>query len=227
LVRNPRAIVLADKDIRQMRPFYTQMTLIIGGLGLLAACSEDPPPRSVTEFIEKPLMLEAAMVRCLQDRVGTRYDAECVNARQAAQLIEAREDRSRRDELEARSLHKRQALRRTQSAAIEARRRALENERLRTDAEYVAQFGVVSPSEGEILDGETLEGGQELESGLPTDFGEPREQRPRGTETNDYPPATDGGNAPMMSTAPEEDEPQNDLETVRDQLQRLKDDDGS
>jgi hypothetical protein len=198
------------------------MTLIIGGLGLLAACSEEPPPRSVTEFIEKPLMLEAAMVRCLQDRVGTRYDAECVNARQAAQLIEAKEDRARRDELEERSLSKRQALRRTQSAAIEARRRALENERLRRDAEYVAQFGVVSPSEGEILDGE-----QELESGLPTDFGEPRAQRPRGTETNDYPPATDGGNAPMMSTAPEEDEPQNDLESVRDQLQRLKDDDGS
>jgi len=169
-----------------MRAFYTQLTLILGGIGLLAACSQEPPPRSVAEFIDEPIMLEAAMVRCLQDRTATRYDAECINARQAAQQIEAKEEAARRAELEARSESKRLALRRAQRAASQARRRAAENERLREEAEYLAQFGVAPPVEGV-----SLEDGQEIED-------------------------------PTLTIIPE-DTALTDLEAVRDELQRRKD----
>jgi hypothetical protein len=148
-----------------MRISYINMTLIISGFGLLAACSEEPLPRSVSEFMKEPAMLEAAMLRCLQDRSATRYDGECVNARQAAQIIDARERRARKDELEARSLRKRQALRRTQEAASEARRRALDNENLRIEDEYIALFGPARSLEREVFFGEQEQflGGQEQE----------------------------------------------------------------
>jgi hypothetical protein len=189
-----------------MRAIYTQITLILGGLSLLAACSEEPPPRSVGEFIEKPLMLEAAMVRCMQNRTETRYDAECVNARQAAQQIEAKEDAARRAELEARSEGKRLALRRTQEAANHARRRAAENERLREEAEYLAQFGVAMPGQGV-----TQEDGQEAGNTalMLVPAGSEQRQGPVGDiqPANDG-AASDGGNAPMSTTALDEDEPQ-------------------
>jgi membrane-bound lytic murein transglycosylase len=120
--------------------------LMLCGLSMLAGCAEEPPPRSVTEFAENPIMLEAAMVRCSQDRSKTRYDAECVNARQAVSRIQAKEEAEAKAALEARSESKRAALRRTQAAAAEARRRAAEQRRLREEAEYLAQFGVLPPS---------------------------------------------------------------------------------
>lgn len=108
---------------------------------LLGACAEEPPPRSVQDFVDNPQFLEAAVVRCSENRAESRYDAECVNARQAASQIEAREERKRREKLETVSQQKRDALRRTQRAAAEARRRAAELEALRKEAEYLAQFG--------------------------------------------------------------------------------------
>ena len=191
-----------------MRAFYTQITLILGGLSLLAACSEEPPPRSVGEFIEKPLMLEAAMVRCLQNRTETRYDAECVNARQAAQQIEAKEDEARSAELEARSESKRLALRRTQQAAMQARRRANENARLREEAEYLAQFGVAMPGEG-VTPEDGQQNGDTALTLIPA--GSEQRQGPVGDiqPVNDG-AASDGGNAPMSTTTPDEDEPQTD-----------------
>lgn len=110
---------------------------------LLTACSEEPPPRSVEEFIANPVVLEAVMVRCSRNRAETRYEAECLNAREAVDRILAREKALRRAELEAESERKREALRRTQRAAAEARRRAAEAARLREEAEYLAQFGEV------------------------------------------------------------------------------------
>ncbi len=110
---------------------------------LLIGCSKEPPPRSVDEFIANPVVLEAAMVRCSRNRNETRYDAECVNAREAVDRLAAREEAERRAELEAQSERKREALRRTQRAAAEARRRAAEAARLREEAEYLAQFGEV------------------------------------------------------------------------------------
>jgi hypothetical protein len=192
------------------------MTLFLGGFGLLAACSEEPPPRSVTEFIKQPIMLEAAMVRCQQNRDATRYDAECVNARQAAHQIEAKTTGARKAELEALSERKRQALRKTMSAVSKARERARENERLRAEEEYDAQFGLV-PRE----DGVTLDDGQLIENRTLAESPDGSEQQPG--LVGEVVPASDGGNAPMSVTAPHTEKSQTDLESVREELQRRSD----
>ena len=129
-----------------MRIFSKILLLTFLSIGLLSGCSKERLPRSVTEFVENPIMLEAAMVRCSEDRNKTRYDAECVNARQAVSQIEAKEDALHKADFDQRSEAKRQVLRRTQEAAAQARRRAAENERLRVEAEYLAQFGVAPPT---------------------------------------------------------------------------------
>lgn len=107
---------------------------------LLSACAREVPPRSVAEFVENPILLEATMVRCAENRSQLKYDAECVNAREAVNRISAMQEKARRAELEAQSEQKRQALRRTQEAAAEARRRAAEAQRLRDEAAYLSQF---------------------------------------------------------------------------------------
>lgn len=117
--------------------------LIIGsacGLFLLAACAEEQPPISVAEFMANPRLLEATTVRCARNRSETKYDAECLNARDAINRMEAASERARREQLDAQSDSKRQALRRTQEAAAEARRRRLEAQRLREEAEYLGLF---------------------------------------------------------------------------------------
>lgn len=91
------------------------------------------------------MLLEAAMVRCAEDRVSSKYDIECVNARQAAASIQAKEEAARAEELEARSEAKRRAVRQAQEAAAEAQRRALEEEERRKNEEYIAQFGEPPP----------------------------------------------------------------------------------
>jgi len=205
-----------------MRPFYTHLTLIVGGIGLLAACSEERAPRSTLEFLENPIMLEAAMVRCSQDRVATRYDAECINARQAVRQMEAKEDVAGKAELERRSESKRQALRRTQEAASQARRRAAENERLRKEAEYLAQFGVAPPINGGTMDDEPEIGNLPL-----ADIPEGPEQQQMTSGPGDVVQATDGGNAPGSAVQPKEEESQTDLESIRDELQRRNDEEGN
>jgi hypothetical protein len=117
-----------------------RLAIFLGVHCLLLACSKEVPPRSVTEFVENPILLEATMVRCAQNRAETKYDAECVNAREAINKIEAVQDQARRKEFEAQSEQKRQALRRTQEAAAEARRRAAEAQRRREEAAYLGQF---------------------------------------------------------------------------------------
>lgn len=81
------------------------------------------------------------MVRCGQNRAEMKYEAECVNARDAINRIAAAEEQARREELERQSERKRQALRRTQQAAAEARRRALEEQQRLEEEQYL---GIVS-----------------------------------------------------------------------------------
>lgn len=104
--------------------------------------------------MENPRLLEATMVRCGQNRAQMKYEAECVNARDAVNRLEAREEKSRREELEAMSERKRQALRRTQQAAAEARRRAVEGAQQREQAEYlgVAEDTAVTSDDGIVVD---------------------------------------------------------------------------
>lgn len=116
-------------------------------LVVLAACGEEPPPTSVTQFVEDPILLEATMVRCVDNRAEARYDPECLNAREAVNRIAAREEEARRAELEAQSERKRQAVRRAQEAAAEARRRALEEQRRREEAELLGPFAPLSEEE--------------------------------------------------------------------------------
>jgi hypothetical protein len=115
---------------------------------LLVGCSENVPPRTVTEFMDDQLLLEAVLLRCTQNRTESRYDPECVNAREAVKRLEAKQEADRRAELEAQSERKREALRRTQQAAAEARRRTAEMEKRRAELEYQAQFGLPPPADG-------------------------------------------------------------------------------
>jgi hypothetical protein len=202
------------------------LMLLCSSLFVLA-CSEERPARSVREFLDNPQFLEAAVVRCAQNRAESRYDAECINARQAVSLIEAREERSRRDRLEAQSKSKRDALRRTQRAAASARQQAAERERLREEAEYLAQFGVVPPpavepdlrqleanSPGAVIPSpEQTEQSPapQISQDRPVVFDEPVR------ENSDSVPASDGGNAPVVTSEPE---PETDLTSVRDELRR-------
>jgi len=204
-----------------MRDKTTQRLVMILGVGLLTGCGQDSVPRSTTEFLENPLMLEAAMVRCSQDRSATRYDAECINARQAVDQIEAKEEAARRAEHEARSDLKRQALRRTQEAAAAARRRAAESARLREEAEYLAQFGVVATSSNESLERETDTGNSPLAVIPPAKNNVAISSGP-----GDAVPATDGGNAPVSAVEPEDDAA-TDLSAIREELQKRSEEGGS
>ncbi len=159
----------------------------------LGACAEEAPPRTVMEFVENPMLLEAAMVRCSQDRDKTRYDPECVNARAAVQQVEAKEEQARRAEVEARSESKRQALRRAQEAAAEARRRAAETERLRKEAEYLAQFGVALPADAKLPGNDAETGGNTPGTVIP-DTPVPNEGATVGERVQ---VPVDGANAPV------------------------------
>lgn len=198
-----------------------QLTAFFIGIGLLAGCApEEPPARTVTEFVENPILLEAAVVRCARNRTTTKYEQECINAREAVKRIEAKEEEKRRVELEARSEAKRKALRRTQQATAEARRRAAEAERLRKEAEYLAQFGVLPPTEEDDADAIP-------EGNLPLAVVPEAETSDQPTQTyGDTLPATDGGNAPVVQAVPEEDQPA-DLDSVREELRRRNEDDGN
>ena len=119
--------------------------LLVIGTVFVAGCNRQPPPRSSTEFVDNPMLLEAAMVRCAQDREQSRYDAECLNARAAAERIQVQAEAESQAELEEQSERKRNDLRRTQAAVAEARRRALADAENRKEAEYLAQFGELPP----------------------------------------------------------------------------------
>lgn len=195
---------------------------------LVSACGEsERPARSVQEFIDNPQFLEAAVVRCSVNRAESRYDTECVNARQAVSVIEAKEERARRDKLEAESQAKRDALRRTQRAAAAARREAAERARRREEAEYLAQFGEALPPDDESglpeLDANTpgavIPAPVEPEEtylddamdGSAVIFEEPV-QRNSAAAVNNQPVVN---NEPVANSAPE-----SDLDSIRDELKR-------
>lgn len=192
-----------------------RLTAVTSALVLLAGCAEEVPPPSVQDYLDDPIKLEAAMVRCAQNRSETRYEAACVNARQAVSIIEAKEERARRDAFERESERKRQALRRTQQAAAEARRRAEEAERERREAEYLAQFGELPPAEAGTDDPAT--------TNVPAAV-TPESRQPTGTPASDTEPATDGGNAPG---AEQQAAPATDLDAIREELQRRNEEDAN
>lgn len=197
-------------------PIRSSLLAVAGGL-LTVACAEEVPPPSVDDLLGDPIKLEAVVVRCAQNRAESRYWPECVAARQAVTIIEASEERARREEFERQSERKREALRRTQEAAAEARRRAAEEERLRREAEYLAQFGEI-PREGEV-DGET-NGAEELQGNVPgAVLGESEIDTAPVPVIGELPAPADAANAPRAETA----QPSSDLDAVRDELRRRAD----
>lgn len=181
-------------------------------LAISASCTKEPPPRTVVEFVENPRLLEATMVRCAQNRAELRYTPECVNAREAVNRIAANEEAARRSELDAQSVRKREALRRAQQAAAEARERSAEFERLREEAEYLGQFESVAepmPMPG------TTEGGEVPPAGVP---GEREQPAPESFTTPD--PAIDAVVPQSMPDRVLEEDPEPSLESVREELQR-------
>lgn len=189
----------------------------------VAGCKSEPPPRTVEEFVENPILLEAAVVRCAANRNETRYDAECVNAREAVKRVDAAKAEARRAKLEAQSERKRQQLRRTQQAAAEARRLAAEEQRRREEEAYLAQFGE-RPEAANAEDDGGLAGnvpGAVLPEPPPA---EPVAAEPITSPYDDPAPveATPAPNAPTAEIAPETPagEPPTDLEAIRDELRR-------
>ena len=186
------------------------------GLALVTGCAEEQKPTAVTEYLDNPIILEAAVVRCARNRSESRYDADCVNARQAVSIIAAKEDRARRDAFEAESEKKRKALRRTQQAAAEARRRAAEAERMREEAEYLAQFGELPPPAAEVEVDEAAANAPGMV--IPEAENEPADLAPMA----DPLPPSDGGNAPVAVI-----EQEIDLEAVRDELRKRNEESGN
>lgn len=195
------------------------LTLLLIGTTVLAACESEPPPvRSVAEFVDNPILLEAAIVRCTRDTYEYRYDDECRNARAAVRQVQAKEEEARRKELEARSERKRQALRRTQAAQAEARRRAEEAERLRREAEYLAQFGAL-PSDGGDANDRLPEGNVPL-AVVP----KANDATTTPSSSGGAPATTPGSNAPVAKIEPAEEKPATDLQDIREELRRRGDD---
>ncbi len=179
-----------------------RLTILLIGIGLLAGCEkEETPPRSVTEFVDNPILLEAAMVRCSRDRNESRYDPECINAREAVKRVQAAEEETRRIELEARSESKRKALRRMQEAQEEARRRTEQAERLRKEAEYLAQFGVLPPADDDAEDGEAETGNVPI-AVVP----EPAAEKPSTPSQDGAQGSVAGSNAPGIEIEPPPDD---------------------
>lgn len=127
----------------------TTSSLLLLGVASLWACSEEAPPPSVDTFMSDSVLLDATMVRCSADRARTKYEPECVNAREAINRLARAAEAERRAALDAQSERKRRALRRTQEAAATARRLAQETARAREEAAYLAQFETVPPSSDE------------------------------------------------------------------------------
>lgn len=183
--------------------------MAFSGLFLLAACSKPPPPRTVVDFMENPILLEATMVRCGQNRSELKYEAECVNAREAVNRLAAAEQQARRAEFEQQSERKRQALRRTQEAAAAARERAREAQRLREEAEYLGIFEQL-PTNG---------GG----SAQPAGNTAPLEEGIAGNEpgVTVSPPEPEASPQPVeMQQEAEQPEVGSDLDSIREELRR-------
>lgn len=189
-------------------------TVTIIAICLLAACAEEPPPRSVQEFVDNEILLEAAMVRCAANRVETRYEAECVNAREAVKIIAAREEDERQARMEALSEQKRRALRRTLDAKAEARKRAAEQKRLREEAAYLAQFGELPPS---AEDREETADGNAPTLEVPAASSQDQSGDAVGGQMSVQPPS-DGGNAPGVQVAPKEESAPSELSEIREEL---------
>jgi hypothetical protein len=169
-------------------------------VAILAACAEDRSgARGVSELVENPILLEAAIVRCSRDRSESRYEQECINAREAVNRVQVSQEAIRRAEDEVRSQAKRRSLRRTQEALAEEQRRVELERQRREEAEYLAQFGVEPSADQELQ--EEVPAGNEPLAVLP----ESDTQAALIGSTASSLLAEEGGNAPVAQIEPVEE----------------------
>jgi hypothetical protein len=130
----------------------------------LAGC-EEPQPRGVAEFLENEAALYGTLERC-ENQPGAGADAECRNARQAAERIAAIEERAMRKGRE-------QAF---ETARAEYRERLDRERSLRMKAEAAAEEARLQALIGEIFEpSEPGESTGPAESAAPADEAEPTE----------------------------------------------------
>lgn len=113
----------------------------------ISGCSDGPPPRTVAEFLDDPIGLEATLSRCNADRSLTRDDPECINAREANNRMAAEDQRRLERDLERESQRKLDAIRRRNESAAIAARQAEEAAKAREEALYEQQFEIVPETE--------------------------------------------------------------------------------
>jgi hypothetical protein len=123
---------------------------------VLAGCTEPPKPRSVAEFMENETALYGTLTRCENDP-SAATDAECRNARQAAERIAAIEERAllkaREQAFESARAEYRQRLDRERDLRIkaEAEAEAARLERLIGPAITLPTDDDATPVEGEPI----------------------------------------------------------------------------
>ena len=83
----------------------------------VAACSPQPEPRTVLDFMEDGLARDGVLTRCNRNRDETLADVECANARRAAATLGIEAERARASDLESQSERKLVALRDRQDAS--------------------------------------------------------------------------------------------------------------
>jgi hypothetical protein len=130
----------------------------------LAGC-EEPQPRTVAEFLENEAALYGTLARC-ENMPGAGADAECRNARQAAERIAVIEERAMRKGRE-------QAF---ETARAEYRERLDRERSLRMKAEAAAEEARLRALIGEIF--EPSEAGESTDpagSAAPVEATEPAE----------------------------------------------------
>jgi hypothetical protein len=77
----------------------------------LTACTPQPAPRTVIDFMDDGFAREGVLARCNESREQTVTDDECANARRAATAIALEAERARAPQLEQESEAKLLALR--------------------------------------------------------------------------------------------------------------------
>jgi hypothetical protein len=196
-------------------------SLALLALGTLAACGEEPPPHTVADFLEDPILLEATMVRCGQDRSASRYEVECINAQDAVDSIAKAEEDARRQQLEVESERKRQTLRRAQEAAAQARRRVQEEQRKREEAAYYGEFEPLPPEDNPPESSEPTEPLEGSEGDPPLDAPQGASALADERPQVDPQPAVPASDEPATSVpADPEAAGTDDLEAVREELRR-------
>ncbi|MFU8821480.1 MAG: EexN family lipoprotein [Gammaproteobacteria bacterium] len=155
----------------------------------LTGC-EEPQPRGVAEFLENEAALYGALERC-ENLPGAGADAECRNARQAAERIAAIEERAMRKGRE-------QAF---ETARAEYRERLDRERSLRMKAEAEAEEARLQSLIGEIFEpSEPGESTAPAESAAPAEAIEPAAPGEPGEPAGQVEPAQPG-EAPAIDPA--------------------------